>query len=121
MADMTVKQLADKLQTNKTKIFRTLKALDIEPHKDNGTFRLNETEQKRVADAIGDTQQTQHTGDSELVAVLKAQVAAQNEEIQRLHQALDQEQQLHLAEQQKVKLLEATPKHWWQRLFKEQS
>lgn len=146
MADKTLKQLADELGVDKQKIYRFVKKIDIPASSEvKQTKYYDETAQKLIKaqfnrittsnERCGEAHQKAHqkTGESlileQLIKELEVknkqikdqndQLIAKDKQLENLQKLLDQEQQLHFATQQKLKLLEApkenseVKKKWW--------
>ena len=117
----TIKQIADELGVSKTTVRKIIENLGLRSslRKNGNQFAINENQKNMIKSAfLGDksetktqtktetSSQSQTSEISDLVAILKAELRAKDEQIERLHKLLDQEQQLRMVTEQKILQLE---------------
>lgn len=141
----TIKQMADMLHVSKQRVYRCIKAKCInEAHRDtvkgNAVMMYDETAFNQIKECFSESekshQETDHDTRSDAVydALLKQlemkdqQISDLNERLRDAQRALDQEQQLHAMDRQKLTMIDAAKSDsdpdgeeklsWWRRLFK---
>lgn len=136
---MTIKQLSDEIGVDKQKVYRYIKKNHInEVHQENGVMYYDEGVKKQIKSHFQRIALDNITSEKTLASasfdvllkqseLLKNELEAKNEQISRLQNQLeqsqkliDQEQQLRMAEHQRVLMLEqkeqeeeTQKKHWW--------
>ena len=134
---MTIKQLSDEMGVDKQKVYRYIKKNHInEAHQENGVMYYDENVQRQVKSHFTRIELESITSEKALASasfdvllkqseMLKNELEAKNEQIAQLqkqleqtHKLIDQEQQLRMAEHQRVLMLEQQEeepqkKHWW--------
>lgn len=127
---MTIKQLSDEIGVDKQKVYRYIKKNHInEAHQENGVMYYDETVQMQIKQALSQNEAhheayQNHINEAVIDTLLKQsemlknELEAKNRQIAEMQKLLDQEQQLRMAEHQRVLLLEQQEeepqkKHWW--------
>lgn len=131
---MTIKQLSDEIGVDKQKVYRYIKKNHInEAHQKSGVMYYDEAVQKQIKQALSQNEVHQdhineahqnHINEAVIDTLLKQsemlknELEAKNKQIAEMQKLLDQEQQLRMAEHQKILLLEqqeeeTQKKHWW--------
>lgn len=107
----TIKQVADSIGISKQKLYRYIKSHHIsDVQQINSIMYIDEALEKQLYEHFtatstsADTHQT--TSNDVVIDALLMQLKTKDEQIERLTQLLDQEQQLHLQTQQKLLSLE---------------
>ncbi|MCP9334127.1 replication protein B [Lentilactobacillus hilgardii] len=108
----TMKQIADSIGIDKTKVWRFIRDNNIREYSKNGRVLLFD-EQQRVriikgvksndVHSMNERKNDSNLSDKELISVLKNELEQKNKEIDKFQKLLDQQQQLNLSSQ---KLLE---------------
>ena len=141
----TIKQMADMLHVSKQRVYRCIRAKHIsEAHRDtvkgNAVMMYDETAFNQIKECFSESekshQEADHDTRSDAVydALLKQlemkdqQISDLNERLRDAQRALDQEQQLHAMDRQKLAIIDAAKSDsdpdgeeklsWWRRLFK---
>ncbi|EEI18294.1 replication protein B [Lactobacillus hilgardii] len=109
----TMKQIANLIGIDKTKIWRFIRDNNIHEYSKNGRALLfNEQQKSRIIKGVkssdvhsmNEQKNDSNLSDKELISVLKNELEQKNKEIDRFQKLLDQQQQLNLSSQ---KLLES--------------
>jgi len=104
---LTLKQLADKLNVSKSyidKIIRTL-GMHTELKKDGNKYIINPLQQRKIEQFLSvkkphnETLTLMHTSERSEIEFLRSQLVERAKEIEKLHNILDQQQQLQLKTQ----------------------
>lgn len=126
----TIKQLSDEIGVDKQKVYRYIKKNHInEAHQENGMMYYDEAVQTQIKQAFSQNEvhheaHQNHINEAVIDTllkqseILKNELEAKNRQIAEMQKLLDQEQQLRMAEHQRVLLLEQQEKepqkrHWW--------
>lgn len=121
---LSQKELAEKLGVSKQRVYRCIKSNNIEPHhcevlRGNSVMMYDEVAAERVKSLLfpndSASQSTSNDAPNEAVneallkqlEVLQNQLQAKDKQIEMLHKALDQEQQLNAINVKKIELLES--------------
>ena len=129
--EMTTKEIADELKIDKQKVYRYIKKNCInEALQKNGVKYYDEAVQTQIKQAFLESKalhEAHHEAhqnhiNEAVIDVLKSQLEAKDRQIAEMQKLLDQEQQLRMAEHQKILLLEQQeqekqPKGFWHKVF----
>lgn len=125
----TIKQLADELGISKQKLYRYVKAHHInDAHRIESTIYIDDVLENKIKQHFTENTASadahQSTSNDAVIDTLMMQLKKKDEQIEKLQQLLDQEQQLHLQTQNKLLLLEHKEeeqqqerKSFWSKLF----
>ena len=117
----TIKQIADELGVSKTTVRKLIENLGLRSslRKNGNQFAIDDNQKNMIKSAfLGDksetktqtktetSSQSQTSEISDLIQMLKDELRAKDEQIERLHKLLDQEQQLRMVTEQKLLQLE---------------
>lgn len=123
--ELTLKQLADKLDVSKSYIDKTIRTLGMhtELKKDGNRYVVTPSQQRNIelfldnkkshTETHTQSNTSVHTSERSEVEFLRSQLVERNKEIENLHKILDQQQQLQLKTQnllEEQKLLVSTDK-----------
>lgn len=128
----TIKQIADEMGVSKTAVRKKIENLGLRSslQKNGNQFAIDKEQEKLIKSAFLENEaetktetssQTETETVSTLVCVLQKELDRKNEQIAKLQQLLDQEQQLRMVTEQKLLLLEekteeqeeSHKKPWW--------
>lgn len=125
----TIKQVADEIGISKQKLYRYVKAHHInDVHRIESTIYIDDVLENKLkqhfTENIASADTHQNTSNDAVIDTLMMQLKKKDEQIEKLQQLLDQEQQLHLQTQNKLLLLEhkeeeqqEEKKSFWSKLF----
>lgn len=127
----TIKQLADELGISKQKLYRYIKTNHInDVHRIESTIYIDDVLENQIKQHFTENTTSsdahQNTSNDAVIDTLMMQLRKKDEQIEKLQQLLDQEQQLHLQTQNKLMLLEhkeeeqqqqEEKKSFWGKLF----
>lgn len=107
----TIKQLADDLGISKQKLYRYIKTNHInDVHRIESTIYIDDALENKLYQHFNENTTSadahQTTSNDAVIEALLTQLKTKDEQIEKLQQLLDQEQQLHLQTQNKLLLLE---------------
>lgn len=107
----TIKQVADELGISKQKLYRYIKSHHInDVHRIESTMYIDDILENKLKQHFNEnaasTDSHQNTSNDAVIDTLMMQLKKKDEQIEKLQQLLDQEQQLHLQTQNKLMLLE---------------
>ena len=121
----TLKQIADEIGIEKQKVYRFVKKHCInEAHQKNGVMYYDEVAESRIKQGFLYEEVHQESASNEVVfdvllkqfEALQKELDIKNEQIANLQKLLDQEQQLRMVTEQKLKLIdqeeEKKPRVW---------
>lgn len=118
----TIKQIADDLQIDKQRVYRYIKAHHInealhEAHQNGKTKYYDEAAQEQIKKAFAEkseshqttsksTSKAHHEALFETIEMLQNELKIKNEQIEKLHTLIDQEQKLRLVAEDMIHALE---------------
>ena len=122
----TIKQIADELQIDKQKVYRYIKANHInealrEAHQKNNVKYYDEVAQEQIKKAFAEKSESHQTASKstskvhhesvneallDTIEMLKNELKVKNEQIEKMHVLLDQEQKLRLVAEDMIHALE---------------
>lgn len=107
----TIKQLADELGISKQKLYRYIKTNHInDVHRIESMIYIDDALENKLYQHFNNSAASadahQNTSNDAVIDTLMMQLRKKDEQIEKLQQLLDQEQQLHLQTQNKLLLLE---------------
>ena len=107
----TIKQVADELHIPKQRLYRYIKSHHINDiHQVESTMYIDDILENKLKQHFKSTttssESHQNTSNDAVIDTLMIQLKKKDEQIEKLQQLLDQEQQLHLQTQNKLLLLE---------------